>query len=124
MSWPWKKKQPPEPQPCQHKYKDFPWYTESTYFTDIRRIECTITEPYVCVLCGHRKNIVLNRLWADNLSKKDAVAYIAEHTEVFANHMKPKEVVEDMIADMQLVDRTFLEVVGLSDQPSVPRLKT
>ena len=43
---------------CNHKWKDFPWYIDSTWCTD-QTFNLTIIEPYVCIFCKERKNIEL-----------------------------------------------------------------
>ena len=41
------KNPPPSPPPCNHKWKDFPWYINSTLFDNSKLLVENI-EPYVC----------------------------------------------------------------------------
>ena len=98
-----KKQTTSEPQECQHKYQDFPWYLEWGDST------VDVIEPYVCIYCGNRINKTLAhytgvfRPWeqAEALRKR------------FDNHVKYKEEVEDMINDMILVDPEYLKYYHL-----------
>lgn len=47
---------PPE---CQHKYKDYDWYLEYEVPNNKNIFKYRIFEPYVCLLCGDRKNVKL-----------------------------------------------------------------
>lgn len=113
--WPWQKKTE-QPQECAHKYKDFPWYREAVYYTNFQSITFKIYEPFVCVLCGHRVNKVLMDETCSVKSKKDGDAWIRCKCEAIEDRIQHRAIVEDMIADMQLVDRRFLELTGLLDE--------
>lgn len=69
----------------------------------------TMYEPYVCIHCKERKNIILNEIsrmnvtWEDCLEEEEAVE------ERYKDYLKPKCVVEDMIHDFQMIDRAYLD---------------
>lgn len=112
--WPWQKPAPTPPPTCQHKYKDFPWYVEAVYYQRACRLECKVIAPFVCVLCKCRKNVVLEEITHD-APKKEANQWLTEHLEDVEDRIQPRTLVESMIADMRLVDRKFLEIVGMLD---------
>lgn len=121
MVWPWQKKAQ-QIQTCKHKYKDFPWYCEMEYDTSNEIAEYTIIEPFVCLLCKHRINKVLSTdIEQGSLSfcKRNLDILINKHPQITY-----KCVVEDMIADMQLVDRDFSKYYDLlhTIDPDVPKL--
>lgn len=51
---------PSTPPPCKHKWKDFPWYIDSALF-DNTKLHIRIIEPYVCIYCKKRKDIILKK---------------------------------------------------------------
>lgn len=122
MGWFFKKNTPPEPPPCKHKYQDFPWYVESTYYMNSNTWVARIFEPYVCVHCKHRKNVLLQELTRiGDLEKTDK--WLADLMTEYSEHIQPRPIVEDMIADMQLVDRQWLEtMMFLKSGLNVPTL--
>lgn len=111
--WPFRKKddQPaPAPQACNHKWTDFPWFIDYSY-TNARSLRVMIKEPYVCVHCKKRKDVTLfDRTWS-GLKYKDAMDIVSEYEREFENNLLPQAVVEDMINDMQLVDREYLFIL-------------
>lgn len=112
--WPFKKKDfsPTliDPLPCRHKWKDFPWYIEGKYYIQTRSEVITIIEPYVCIHCKERKNVCLLRAAYDGVTEKEANHLFEENESEYKEYLKPRAVVEDMISDFQLVDRTYLEL--------------
>lgn len=104
----------PEPE-CKHKYRDFPWYLTAVQ----NHSGCTISiiEPYVCVWCGNRRDVVLHELFKDssmykNLTK-EATSTIKYFEEIYKDQLQPRAVVEDQINDMKLVDRDYLRALAL-----------
>ena len=64
-----KKKVPEEPEkveiiqpPHEHTWKDMPWYLGIHYSSSARTAGYRIVEPYICITCGERKNVVLEEL--------------------------------------------------------------
>lgn len=97
---------PPAPPECQHKWRDFDWYMETRWFNNYLTIQ--ITEPYVCVACKKRKDVVLMR--KEHACKlKEAAAIIAEYEKVYADRIRDKVTVEDEVNDAILVDREFID---------------
>ena len=100
-----------DPPPCKHKWQDFPWIF--TYVYDTRPgggLYITITEPYVCIYCKKRKNVVLLEETYHGIGKKEMLQIIRDKQEEYKDHIKPEAIVEDMINDFQLVDREWLKI--------------
>lgn len=125
MRWPWQKPEIKEPPKCNHKFKDFPWYMSSVYHLGTDRLEATIIEPYVCLLCKERKDVLLQRYSHYEPSHKKADEWLANEIAEFKDRILPKPVVEDMIADTQLVDREFLKYYEMvhNMESSTPKLE-
>ena len=128
MAWWNKKKQvveepkPIEPPPCKHSYKDFPWYIQINYYSSKHEFDYTIYEPYVCIYCGKRKDVKLYHSDGGHYDKfKDLLTFEKAMYNEYPE-MKPRPIVEDMIHDMQLVDKEKLywyEVMhGQKDVPN------
>lgn len=95
---------------CLHKYKDFPWYIEvSRYENDSGnyRYKVDVVEPYVCVHCGRRQDIVLFRS-SGIYSKSEADNIAEKFREKYAGHIQDRAIVEDMVNDTILVDQQYL----------------
>ena len=113
--WPFRKKvEAPkviEPRPCQHKYRDFPWYTDGTYNYDTKVLDVSVIEPYVCIHCGHRKNVVLDHFCRIFEEFGEAEKFYDDFQDgEYTNMIEKKAVVEDMINDMVLVDRQYVDI--------------
>lgn len=114
--WPFRKKvEAPkviEPLPCQHKYKDFPWYVEGKYDYNTYLETINVIEPYVCILCGHRKDVVLDTVSRYFSRFEDAEKFYDNFcsNSTYAERIKPRAIVEDMINDMSLVDQKYLDI--------------
>lgn len=122
-----KKPLPPSPpKPCDHHWQDFPWIFHAYTNDKHREVHLVITEPYVCIHCKKRKDVVLLNEWWTCESEKATDALIDETREKYADHIQEIAIVEDMIADMQLVDQDYLKyyrmVTGV--QAPKPTLKT
>lgn len=111
--FPWKKKKPeanpavtPTPKPCQHTWKDFPWYIVGTYtkYPNGSSYQYDVIEPYVCIYCGKRENKTLEHIERTNISIHDADQLLQDAYEQYQDYCKPRAIVEDMINDFQLVD--------------------
>ena len=104
-----KDEQPSMPPPCRHRWKDFPWYINAEYFSGIDRFEFRVYEPYVCIYCKERQDKLIFE-FISSISKKEANKYIEDFEEKYDEHLKDRVIVEDMITDMQLVDREYLNI--------------
>ena len=113
--WSWGKKSKSTDKPvefkCNHKWQDFPWYMQATYYAGTREFEIKLIEPYVCVHCKERKDVVLHRVERENYSWDDAEKLVDECWEKYGQYCKDRPIIEDMINDMQLVDRQYLEIL-------------
>ena len=111
-----KKNEEPKFQPttpefkCSHTWKDFPWYMESTYYIDARKLYYTITKPYVCIHCKERRDEELLDIHIDGISRDEADVILTDLLKDFSDKIAEKPLVEEMILDMQLVDRKALEI--------------
>ena len=134
--WSWRKKLKNSDKPvefkCNHKWQDFPWYMQATYYEDIHKFEIKLIEPYVCVHCKERKDVILHHLVRDNYSWDDAEKLVDDCWEKYGKYCKDRPIIEDMIHDMQLVDRQYLEILknlhsekfGKLMDEELPKLKT
>ena len=95
---------------CNHKYKDFPWYYEASYNTNTRYLVFKIIEPFVCIHCKERTDRVLYDHHSYYKTYDEANDYVTEFKKKYAEHMEDRVIIEDMIADMQLVDRDYLAI--------------
>lgn len=95
---------------CSHTWKDFPWYMESTYYIDARKLYYTITKPYVCIHCKERRDEELLDIHIDGVSRDEAEVILTDIKKEFSDKIAEKPLVEEMILDMQLVDRKALEI--------------
>ena len=120
----------PQSSNCQHKFQDFPWYIEFNIYTgnyqSQNRLTYKIIEPYVCIYCGERRDIVLEQREITGYSKSDMTKTIDNVREIYADRIKPKPIIEDMINDLKLVDVEHLKwyhfLAGTED-PSTSRPK-
>lgn len=108
MNW-FKKKEPPSPPVCDHKWQDFPWYVNGVYDERKHTQETVVIEPYVCVHCGERKDVVLYHNTRSATSFDEASKIYNKICDEYAGHIENRAIVEDMISDMQLVDRDYLK---------------
>ena len=104
-----KDEQPPMPPPCRHRWKDFPWYVDAEYFSGADRFEFRVYEPYVCIYCKERQDKLIFE-FISSISKKEADKYIEDFEEKYDEHLEDRVIIEDMITDMQLVDREYLNI--------------
>jgi len=114
-----KKKEPelaPEPEPvktpCEifgHMWQDFPWFIVSKY--DAGK-ECPsqilVKEIYVCRICHEIKEVTLSEYVSD-CKHREHVDRLEAIKEKLKDHIKPQEVVMDMVHDTILVDREKLK---------------
>lgn len=111
-----KKIEEAKPPVCRHKWKDFPWYYEATYHTGHSCLKAKIIEPYVCIHCKERKNVVLKETEI-TMTYEEAHEFIDNWKKEYRDHMIDEVFVNDMIADMQLVDREYLALAEAIANP-------
>lgn len=101
-----------EPPVCRHHWKDFKWYVEACFtpwtYGKGGQLDVKIIEPYVCIHCKERQDKILAQKSYDVSSKKEAAEYVDEYIERFKDHIEDKAIINDQIADFQLVDREYL----------------
>ena len=121
----WTKKKPevtPTPEaepikpPCFHTWIDFPWFirhkwTPNTYGDKGTSI-LSVYEPYVCVHCKERKDVLLYQETEEGISTKRHWDKLREWEEKYKDHAKPRPVVEDMINDAIYVDKGKVAIVA------------
>lgn len=98
--------------PCKHKYRDFPWYVEGSYDNDYYHYKIYVKEPYVCVWCGDRKDKVLQHIERTG-SKEDCLKELEALKKEYKSYVMRRAIIEDMINDMQLVDRDYLRALAV-----------
>ncbi len=96
---------------CSHKYRDFPWYVEATYYGN-RSYEINVIEPYVCVWCGKRMDKTLQHI-TNGGSKEDMRRALKGINDVYGDNIQARAYIENDIADMQLVDRDYLRALAI-----------
>lgn len=111
--WPFKKKKVNNE--CVHKYKDFPWYIEGRIQKNpnnrkIVDYTIQIIEPYVCTKCHKRKNVVLYESSGFQSTEKQYFETIDALYNLYKDNLSNKPDVEDMINDMILVDRDYIDM--------------
>lgn len=121
------------PKECEHKFSDFPWFLDVSVERDCSyyhlRYNYTIKviEPYVCIFCKERKDVILDVFRGVGVCYDDFSAKLKAVTKQYEDHLQNRAVIEDMISDMQLVDREYLKyyriVKGLDSVPK-PKLDT
>ena len=111
-----KKIEEAKPKVCRHQWKDFPWYYKATYFTAQQTLKAKIIEPYVCIHCKERKDVILKEI-NTQISYEDAKKQIDTWRNDYKDYMMDETIINDMIADMQLVDREYLALAEAITNP-------
>ena len=117
----------PPPKKCNHKFQDFPWYTEGEENGGIYSsnwYHLAIKEPYVCIYCGERHDKILWEIKRYG-SHKEAMQGLDEINKKFKDRIRHRAEIEDMINDMQLVDPQYLQYYHMlqgTKDPSTSRL--
>lgn len=99
-----------KPEPCKHKWKDFKWYYVVSY--ERGRTYVRIYEPYVCIYCKERKNVVLDEVWRSGNLRNNLIGLsnmVNTFLSPYRDHLGHRAIIEDEIHDLQLVDRAHLE---------------
>lgn len=86
-----------------HVWKDFPWYMECAWQSQNKTAEYTIVEPYVCIVCGERKNVKLEHQFWTNINSDTRKQFYQEVKDKYKEFLKPRAIVEDMINNVTLV---------------------
>lgn len=109
---------PAAPPECKHKWKDFDWYVEWSYHPkfyydnrqDFGELDIKVIEPYCCIWCHKRHDKILRSIHFDEINEQEAKE---RFDEIRKNpHVRPREEIEDEIADMEhSIDREYLSIV-------------
>lgn len=109
MNWPWNKKKDKQEEitipeiPHEHTWKDMPWYMTEKYSEKQKTAEYEIVEPFICITCGSRQNVVLESQYYAGLEREDRKRIFNEVKKTYKQYLKPRAVVEDMINNILLV---------------------
>lgn len=96
----------------QHTWKDMPWYMEVEYDGVAQTALYRIIEPYICVTCGERKNVCLEKENWRNIDPTTRDERYAKIRRRYKKYLKPRAVIEDMINNIILVkDANHLNMV-------------
>lgn len=98
-----RKKETPLPILHEHTWKDMPWYIVRTFDPDENVGNCQIIEPYICIVCGARKDVELETYTWQSLTPTQRDARVQAIMEKYKDYLQPRAVVEDMINNILLV---------------------
>ena len=106
-----KKEIPIVPPPCKHHWKDFPWYWHGEWTgRGVNLLQFSVYEPYVCIHCKERQDKKIFERNSFYPNRDEAQAWVDDFIERHKKYFESRVIIEDMIADMQLVDREYLEI--------------
>lgn len=89
--------------PHEHTWKDMPWYMKVYYNGTSKTAGYEIIEPYICVTCGERKNVTLEKEDYSNIGVEERENIFKRVRIRYKKYLKPRAVVEDMINNILLV---------------------
>ena len=96
----------------EHTWKDLPWYMECEYRGQEKTANYRIIEPYICITCGERKDVILETEHWSNIDADTREEYYTKVRKKYRKYLRPRAVVEDMINNILLVkDPEHLEMV-------------
>lgn len=110
------KKKENKPTVCNHKWKDFPWYSLYGYDELKDRYFFKIIKPYVCIKCKERRDEQLMRFSSESLKERDRE--LEKYHEMYKDKLLDLVEVEDMVKDEQLVDREYLSLLEQFENPT------
>ena len=87
----------------EHIWKDMPWYMEVEYNGAEAYASYRIIEPYICIGCGERKDVCLEKERWNNIDSETREKYYNKIRHKYRKYLKPRAVVEDMINNILLV---------------------
>ena len=89
--------------PHTHTWKDMPWYMNTTYSECDKSANYEIYEPYICITCGERKNVLLEERHWKGLTSEQREEFYQKVRARYKKYLKPRAIVEDMINNIILV---------------------
>lgn len=87
----------------EHMWKDMPWYMGVHYNGSNKTAGYTIVEPFICVTCGERKDVTLEKEDYSNISVEERENIFKRVRLRYKKYLKPRAIVEDMINNILLV---------------------
>lgn len=103
----------PPPKKCDHKWADIRVGDDECWYIDYNANDCsleyTIYEPYVCIHCKKRKDVILEGPRCISFSGNEGVWEELNSIRKKYPQIKDRAVVEDAINDLQLVDRSYID---------------
>lgn len=103
-----------EPKVCNHKWKDFAWY--SLYGCENGKYYFKIIEPYVCIKCKERRDEQLMCMSFGTSKERDRE--LEKYHETYKGKLLDIVEVMDMVKDEQLVDREYLSLLEQFENPT------
>jgi len=107
----------PPPKVCNHKWTDIKdadgnemWYLNFDIDND-GVLRYRIIEPYICIHCKERKDVVLEDNRIRLTSNRKCWEHIEELRELYPQ-IKERAIVEDAVHDFQLIDRNYLRIAA------------
>lgn len=94
---------------CQHRWRDYDWYLLYETSKNGMLFKYEIVEPYVCIHCGERKNVSLEKGTIELQNGETCESIQMKFMKRYPK-LKDKPVVEDEINDAILVDREYLRI--------------
>lgn len=105
-----------EPKVCNHKWKDFPWFSLYGYDKTTNKYYFKIIEPYVCIKCKERRDEQLMVFNSETSKERDRE--LEKYEEKYKDRMLDVVEVVDMVKDEQLVDREYLKLLEQFENPT------
>lgn len=87
----------------EHVWKDMPWYMGVYYNGCDKTAGYRIIEPYICITCGERKDITLEKEDYSNINADEREKIFRGIRNRYKKYLKPRAIVEDMINNILLV---------------------
>ena len=89
--------------PHEHTWKDMPWYMGKYYNGRNNTAGYKIVEPYICITCGERKDVTLEKEDYSDISAEEREDIFRKVRNRYKKYLKPRAIVEDMINNILLV---------------------
>lgn len=102
---------PAKPPECNHKFRDYDWYIEYTNEIKAGGIQCLkyqIYEPYVCIRCHKREDMMLEN-GTRSLLPSEKFKDVLNDIQTTYPRIRNRAEIEDQINDDIKVDREYLK---------------
>lgn len=104
-----------------HEYRDFPPYMTYRWNGERQQGDIFIKEKYVCIYCHNVETKILGEWNYTNYKHEDFDKEVERITKTYAEILKPRVIVEDMINDAIMVDRQKLAIWDKLHAPEPPK---